>query len=106
MNRTDTTQAAMTRLVAALKAAHTPFEILCADRDGIAGVAYHEPTREDGLVFDVLVLPDDQHPAAGRYLFRHIDCHPLHVPGFILRTDDVDAVVDAVARATSLKSTA
>ena len=65
------------------------------EREEIGGVvAYDE--KNDGLVYDILVIPDDQNPTAGRYLFRFVDSHPQHVPSFELRSDDVDAVLEAM----------
>jgi hypothetical protein len=83
------------RLVAALSKAGAAFRPLDPEADEIGGVVEYDE-QSDGLVYDVLVIPDEQNPAAGRYLFRYVDSHPQHVPSFELRSDDVDAVLEAM----------
>ena len=83
------------RLVGALDAAGAAFRLLDTLVDEIGGVVSY--AKDDGnLIYDVLVIPDEQDPSAGRYLFRHIDSHPLHVPCFEFRSDDPDAVINAM----------
>lgn len=80
------------RLVAAVTYYGGRFTRL-TEHDDIGGIAHY---ADEGLVYDILVLPDEQNHKAGRYLFRFIDSHPLHVPSFQLQTDDVDAIIQAM----------
>jgi hypothetical protein len=104
MNSTPEYKAFVERLIAALTTAGATFRALDPDTDDIGGVVEYDEGR-DGLIYDILVIPDEQNPSAGRYLFRHVDSHPQHVPSFELRSDDVDAVINAMRARQLLPTT-
>lgn len=82
------------QLVSALTASGATFTPLAA-ADDIGGVAQYD-VDGDRLVYDVLVLPDEQGVDAGRYLFRFVNGSPDFVPSYELQTDDLDAVLAAM----------
>jgi hypothetical protein len=104
MNTTPEYKAFVERLVAALTSAGAHFRALDPDADEIGGVVEYDDAK-DSLIYDILVIPDEQNPSAGRYLFRYVDSHPQHVPTFELRSDDVDAVINAMRERHLLPAT-
>jgi hypothetical protein len=81
------------RLVTAITACGARFTLL-SEHDEIGGVASYNATDE--LLYDILVIPEDQTPEAGFYLFRFVDGDPTMTPSFELQTNDLDAIIAAM----------
>lgn len=95
MSRNAAYEGLVHQLAAALTATGATFTQLSAADDDIGGVAHYD-VGNDRLIYDVLVIPDEQGIEAGRYLFRFVNGSPDFKPSYELRTDDLDAVIAAM----------